>query len=164
MLTSRLLSRDSTCDATLILSVFMQAAAYTQLVEGRAPSGLDVDDFFEGLPQGKTAVDKFAIGLFVDNDIVGCADVIRAHPDSACAFIGLLLFAEAHQGRGYGKAALCLIDAMARGWGCTRTRLAVVSTNPRALAFWQREGFETLYRVNNERFVGELIVMERALG
>lgn len=163
MLTSRLLSRDLASDAALVRSVFMQAAAYTQSVEGRAPSSADVDDFFEGMPPGRTAVDKFAIGLFANDGIVGCADVIRGHPDSACAFIGLLLFAEAHQGRGYGKAALCLIDAMARGWGCTRTRLAVVSTNPRALSFWQREGFETLYRVDNERFLGELIVMERAL-
>ncbi|MGG1945748.1 GNAT family N-acetyltransferase [Trinickia sp. NRRL B-1857] len=141
----------------------MQAASYIQLVEGRAPSGFDVDDFFEGMPPGKTAVDKFTIGLFADDDIVGCADVIRAYPDSACAFIGLLLFAETHQGRGYGKAALGLIDEMVRRWGCTRMRLAVVSSNRRAFSFWQREGFETLYRVNNERFLGELIVMERPL-
>lgn len=78
-------------------------------------------------------------------------------------WIGLLLFSQRHQGQGYGREALALIDAMAREWGCRRLQLAVVATNPRALAFWQRQGFAEIRRVQKPRFIGELIVMEREL-
>ncbi|MDF3832878.1 GNAT family N-acetyltransferase [Cupriavidus basilensis] len=163
MLTIRTLTPDSASDAAQVLRVFMEAPSYSHLVEGRAPSNADVDDFFNSMPAGKEAADKFTIGLCVGTDMVGCADVIRAYPTSDCAFIGLLIFSEAHQSRGYGRTALRLIEEMTRGWGCTMIRLAVISTNPRAFAFWQREGFDILYRTSNPRFTGDVIVMARAI-
>ncbi|WP_431824918.1 GNAT family N-acetyltransferase [Burkholderia sp. F1] len=163
MLTIRTITRDSAADSVDVLRIFMEAPSYTRLVEGRPPSEADVDDFFNGLPVGKEATDKFTIGFYVDTGMVGCADVIRSYPASDCAFIGLLLFSEAHQSRGFGKIALSLIEEMARGWNCSKTQLAVISTNPRAFAFWQREGFEVLRRTGNPRFTGDVILMERAI-
>lgn len=154
---------DSANDAAQVWRIFSAAPSYSQLVEGRPPSHADVEDFFHGMPAGKGASDKFSIGLHAGTGMVGCADVIRGHPDRDCAFLGLLLVSEAHQGRGYGRTALRLIEAMARGWGCTRLQLAVISTNPRALAFWQREGFGIVDRRSNPRFTGDVIVMERTV-
>lgn len=74
-----------------------------------------------------------------------------------------MLFSETHQGRGYGKAGLRLLVEMARAWGHRTAQLAVVSTNPRAHAFWQREGFEEIRRASSPRFTGDLIVMQRAI-
>jgi GNAT superfamily N-acetyltransferase len=164
MLTIRALTRESASDSAHVLRVFMEAPSYTLLVEGRPPSEADVDDFFNGMPSGKEATDKFVVGLYIGANMVGCADVIRSYPANDCAFIGLLLLSEAHQSRGYGKTALNLIEEVARGWSCSKLRLAAISTNPRAFAFWQREGFEVLYRTNNRRFIGDVIVMERAIG
>ncbi|OKO87289.1 hypothetical protein AC629_14465 [Bradyrhizobium sp. NAS80.1] len=163
MLSIHALTRDSVSDAAQVLRVFTEAPSYTQLVEGRPPSNADVDDFFNGMPTGKAATDKFTIGFYVGTDMLGCADVIRAYPASDCVFIGLLIFSEAHQSRGYGGTALRLIEELARGWGSTMIQLAVISTNPRAFAFWQREGFEILYRTSNPRFSGDVIVMKRAI-
>ncbi|CAG9236450.1 hypothetical protein BGLA2_710001 [Burkholderia gladioli] len=39
-----------------------------------------------------------------------------------------------------------------------------MSSHPRAVAFWQREGFALCSRVSQPRFTGELLVMERAIG
>ncbi|QDW50008.1 GNAT family N-acetyltransferase [Burkholderia sp. KBS0801] len=163
MLTIRAITRDSASDLADVLRVFMEAPSYTVLVEGRPPSNADVDDFFNGMLAGKVATDKFTIGFYVDTDMVGCADVIRSHPANDCAFIGLLLFSQAHQGRGYGKIALNVIEEMARGWNCSKMQLASISTNPRAFAFWHREGFEVMYRTSIPRFIGDVIVMERAI-
>lgn len=163
MLAVRALARESADDSAKVLRIFMEAPSYSRLVEGRPPSQADVSDFFDGMPPGKDASDKFSLGFHVGADMVGCADVIRSYPAKDGAFIGLLLFAEAHQGRGYGKHALHLIEKMAQNWGCTTLQLAVISTNPRALAFWQREGFEVLYRKSNPRFTGDVVVMERAI-
>ncbi|MCA8215211.1 GNAT family N-acetyltransferase [Burkholderia cepacia] len=163
MVTVRALSGDSDNDYENVSRVFIEAASYTQLVEGRSPSKEDVDDFFYGKPAGKDGGDKSVFGFYVGPDMVGCADVIRAYPTDDCIWIGLLLFSDAYQRRGYGKTALALLDAMAREWGFRRAQLAVVSTNPRAFAFWQREGFEEIRRATNQRFLGELIVMERPI-
>jgi len=161
MLIARLLARASNNDTADILRIFMDAPSYTQLVEGRPPSATDVDDFFDGMPEGKDARDKFALGFSIGAEMIGCADVIRSYPTRDCAFIGLLLFSEAHQGRGHGKRALHLIEDIAIHWRCSKIRLAVISTNPRALAFWKRESFDILQRKDNPRFTGQVIVMER---
>lgn len=163
MLAVRPLSSESDSDCANVLRVFVEASSYTELVEGRPASAEDVDDFFYGKPTGKEEAEKWVFGFYVGPDMPGCADVIRAYPTDDCIWIGLLLFSDRHQGQGYGKAALALLDTMAREWGFRRAQLAVVSTNPRALAFWQREGFTEIRRATNQRFLGELIVMERAI-
>lgn len=161
MLTICPLTSEAPSDRANISRIFREAPSYTELVEGRASSIEDVDDFFYGRPANKDAADKSVFGFYIGPEMIGCADVIRSYPTDDCAFIGLLLFSEAHQNRGYGKAALALINAMAREWGYRRLQLAGIATNPRAVAFWEREGFKEVRRSTNQRFIGEVIVMER---
>ena len=163
MLTIRPLTTESHDDCANVLRIFLASPSYTELVEGRSPSAEDVEDFFYGKPDAKDAADKFVFGLYVGSEMVGCADVIRAYPSDDCAWIGLLIFSEAQQHRGYGTNALALINAMAQEWGYRRLQLAAISTNPRGLAFWRREGFEEIRRTTNQRFIGEVIVMERPI-
>ncbi|MCA8295489.1 GNAT family N-acetyltransferase [Burkholderia sp. AU30198] len=163
MLTIHTLSGESASDRADVWRVFAEAPSYTQCVEGRLPTEEDVDDFFVGKPAAKAAADKSVFGLWVDQHMIGCADVIRAYPDDDCLWIGLLLLSEAHQRRGYGKAALGLLLDMAREWGYRVAQLAVISTNPRAQAFWQREGFDEIRRTVNPRFTGDVIVMQRPI-
>lgn len=162
VITIRTLTRGSSVDVSNVRRIFTAAPSYSQIVEGRPPSDADVDAFFDGLPPGKNASDKFSFGLFLGTDMIGCADVIRAYPTDDRAFIGLLLLSESHQGRGYGKACFTLLTRLARDWNCEAIRLGVVSTNSRALAFWQREGFEVVERKENPRFTGDIAVMERS--
>jgi GNAT superfamily N-acetyltransferase len=162
MLTVRPLTSESASDCANVLRVFIGAPSYTESVEGRAPSTEDVGDFFFGKPAAADAIDKSVFGFYIGSDMIGCADVIRSYPTNDCIWIGLLLLSEAHQGQGYGQSSLGLLVEMAREWGYRRVQLAAVSSNPRALAFWQREGFEEIRRTINRRFLGELIVMERA--
>ncbi|MGI4858073.1 MAG: GNAT family N-acetyltransferase [Janthinobacterium lividum] len=163
MITIRPLTAQSISDRAGVSRIFREAPGYTELVEGRAPSEDDVDDFFNGKPESKELSDKAGFGLYVGPDMVGCADVIRGYPSDDCAFIGLLLFSEAHQNRRYGRAALGMIDEIAGMWGCGKLRLAVVTKNLRALAFWQREGFAVIHTKTNPRFLGTVTVMERLI-
>ena len=163
MLTALPLTSKSSSDRANVLRVFMEAPSCTELVEGRSPSKEDVDDFFFGMPVGKDVENKSVFGFFVEQDMVGCADVIRSFPTDDCIWIGLMLLSEVHQGRGYGKTTLGLLVKMAANWGYRAAQLAVVSTNPRAHAFWQREGFEEIKRASSPRFTGELIVMQRPI-
>jgi GNAT superfamily N-acetyltransferase len=164
MLTALPLISESASDCANILRVFIEAPSYTELVEGRSPSTEDVTDFFFGKPAGTDAAQKSVFGFFAGRDMIGCADVIRSYPTDDCIWIGLMLLTEADQGRGFGKAALKLLIEMAGDWGYRAAQLAVVSTNPRAYAFWQREGFEEIRRASSPRFTGDLIVMQRPIG
>ncbi|WGY70586.1 GNAT family N-acetyltransferase [Burkholderia cepacia] len=163
MLTIHRLSGELESDRTNVRRVFFESPSYTQLVEGRSPAEEDIDDFFAGKPAGKDAADKSVFGLFAGEQMIGCADVIRAYPNGDCVWIGLLLLSEVSQGHGYGKAALGLLVDMARDWGYCLAQLAVISTNPRALAFWQREGFDEIRRTVNPKFTGDVIVMQRPI-
>ena len=164
MLSIRALSHESNIDRAEINRIFQEAPTYTQLVEGRPPSENDVEDFFFGRPSNKDAKDKVVFGFSLGSTLIGCADLIRGSTADDCLWIGLLLFSEKHQGHGYGSEALALIAAMAQEWGYRRLQLGAISTNPRAFAFWQREGFTEVRRLNNARFIGELVVMEREVG
>jgi RimJ/RimL family protein N-acetyltransferase len=163
MLKALPLTSESASDCASVLRIFIEAPSYTELVEGRPPSTEDVDDFFFGKPVGTDVAHKSVFGFCVGQDMIGCADLVRSYPTDDCVWIGLMLFSEARQGRGYGKAALGLLIEMAGEWGYRSAQLAVVSTNPRAHAFWEREGFAEIRRASSPRFTGDLIVMERPI-
>ena len=75
----------------------------------------------------------------------------------------LLLCAEAHQGRGLGCEALGYVQCLAQSWGCTQLGIAVISSNRKAMRFWQRAGFKETRRGNNPHFVADAVVMQAKL-
>ena len=163
VLTMRTLEADNALDRGALQAVLAAAPAYSLLVEGHLPTPSAADEMLAALPPGKTASDKFVFAFEADGQTIGCADLVRGHPEAQIVFIGLLLFAESAQGRGHGAAALRHIEAIARSWGCSGLRIAVIETNLRALGFWQRQGFNQLYRKDAAGFTGRAIVMERRL-
>ncbi|SRR5258706_11379158 len=97
--------------------VLEAAPGYAQIVTGCPPGRADAQSTYSILPEGKSYDDKFVFGIFRKGQMVGCADVIRAYPDSVTAHIGLLLVVEQFQ-RSYcqiwcmapiDQAAACVI-------------------------------------------------------
>ena len=163
MLNFRLFGPDSNEDAVALFGLFDQAREYSLLVEGKLPTIEGAKDELTALPPGKQLHDKYYGGYWNDDTLVGCMELIRGHPDPDIAYLGLLLFGNSHQGRGYGRAAMSHISDLARSWGCTKLRLAVIEGNVRGLRFWQREGFVELYRKPTAKFTGDAIVLQRAI-
>jgi len=159
----RIFRANSDEDAATLFGLFCQAPEYSLLVEGKLPSIEDAKDELSALPPGKQLHDKCYGGYWANNTLVGCMDLIRAYPEPDIAYLGLLLFGNSHQGRGYGLVALSHISNLAQTWGCTKLRLAVIDKNIRGLRFWQREGFVELYRKSTSEFTGDAIVLQRAL-
>ena len=145
-------------------AVIMAAADYNLLIEGVAPSALHVDDFFVSLPPGSHPSDKFTLGFYVSNGIVGIAEVVRGWNAPHKAIIGLLLLTPAARGGGRGRFALDAIETLARSWtGVTTLRIAVIDNNSAAFAFWRRMGFsETGERRPVETpYLGAKVVLEK---
>lgn len=83
-----------------------------------------------------------ALGLFdARGAIAGVLEVIIHHtmPDEWC--VVLLLLRPELRGRGTGEAVYRAFEAWAVSQGARSFLLAVVESNPRALAFWSRLGF-----------------------
>ncbi len=163
MLDFRLFRPGSMEDTATLLGLFEQAREYFLLVEGKLPTFEYALDDLSALPPGKQLQEKCYGSYWKDGALVGCMEIVRGYPEPDIAYLGLLLFGQTQQGRGYGVVAMSHVSALARSWGCTKLRLAVIDKNARGLRFWQRQGFVELYRKPKSEFTGDAIVMQRAL-
>ncbi|CAM5705912.1 GNAT family N-acetyltransferase OS=Streptomyces alboniger OX=132473 GN=CP975_15960 PE=4 SV=1 [Streptomyces alboniger] len=78
--------------------------------------------------------------------LVGIAITLARHPDPADPdpWIGLLMVASDVHRQGYGRRLATLVENRFRDAGRTAVRLAVLDTNPKALAFWTSLGYEPI--------------------
>jgi diamine N-acetyltransferase len=150
----------NTVDITALQSVMESAATFSLLTEGHLPSPIAAQEAMQTKPPSLDARNKWMLGFFLDETLIGCADICRAYPDAGSVFIGLLLFAEPFQGQGYGKAAMHALRQLALTWHCPRIQISVIANNISALVFWRREGFIELHRKAAQGFMAEAIVME----
>lgn len=163
MLSLRLLHADNAKDIADLQQVLEDAPAYSTLIKGRPPIPTDAEDIFNDFPPALHTADKMVAGFMFNSQMVGVVDICKGYPDVHTAYIGLLLFAEKFQGRGFGCEALSHIRTLVRSWDCRMIRVAVIETNAQALTFWKDEGFSQLYRKAVKGYVGDAIVMESVL-
>lgn len=78
--------------------------------------------------------------------LVGIAVTLAHHPDPADPdpWIGLLMVDAALQGQGHGRRLASLVEDRFRRAGRAAVRLAVLTGNDRALAFWTSLGYEAI--------------------
>jgi diamine N-acetyltransferase len=94
-------------------------------------------------------------GLWVGEAPVGLMAMVhpREYPfhlegdDREAAYLWRLMIDAAHQGKGYGRAAIALALDVAREWACPRLSLGVNDTDPAAQDFYERMGFRLTGRV-----------------
>jgi GNAT superfamily N-acetyltransferase len=146
--------------------VLEAAPSYFQTVTGAPPRGALAQATFTALPAEKTYADKFVWGLYADDAMIGCADVIRGYPVPEKAVIGLLLLAERWQRHGIGRAFAALIEQAIAAWPeVTVLRIGIVATNTGALAFWRKQGYSGTGEVKPAAsgFVADTLVLEKRL-
>lgn len=151
-----------------VQNVLQAAPHYAQLITGAPPSATEASDTFATLPPGKTYDDKAVLGVFFDEHMIGCIDLVLGYPDASCAFVGLLVIDERCQRRGLGSAAYRRLEQWIRGRSaCDRVRLAVVRGNDPAIAFWTSVGFAPTGETTpycQGRVLSELVLFEKSLG
>jgi len=147
--------------------VIEEAPRYAHRTTGVPPGQADAQSTYTALPEGKSYDDKFVFGIYLGNEMVGCADLIRGYPDSTTAILGLLLVSEAHQRHGVGRRAYSLIEQFVRIWEtCDRVRIGVVQDNEDVIPFWSGLGFEPTGEVKPYRcgsVFSEILVLQKRL-
>lgn len=147
--------------------VLESAPDYSLKSSGNLPSANEAQNLFTALPPDKTYAEKFVQGIFLNKEMIGCADVIRGHPTNTTAMIGLLILSEKFHGIGLGKEAYSLIENLCLSWPEINTaRIGVLETNSKVLPFWKKLGFvETGRRVpySEGTIKCETIVLEKKI-
>lgn len=139
---------------------------YFELATGAPPGPDEAAALLHALPRGKGADDKFVIGLFdAPGHLVGVLDVIRDYPGPRAWYVGQLLFGPSSRGRGLGERVYRRLQDWVRAEGGAALHLIVTESNPRALQFWRRMGFEVAGMGKQVRATGEFpfLRMERRL-
>ncbi len=139
------------------------APNYSQVVYGRLPDGTEAGETFTSAPPGFPLGQKFVLGIDLEDELIGVAELLKGYPERDIAYIGLLLFKESHQKQGLGSLAVNHITELASQWGCSAIRIAVIASNGEALGFWSCQGFSELFRKNIPSVTAEAIVMQRPI-
>lgn len=147
--------------------VLEEAPTYAHRVTGVPPSRADAQSTYTVLPEGKSYDDKFVFGIYRQNEMVGCADLIRGYPNPATALLGLFLVSEKYQRQGVGRRAYTLLEDFIRNWGsCDAVRVAVVRINEDVMPFWTALGFEPTGEVKPYRYgsvASETVIFQKRL-
>jgi GNAT superfamily N-acetyltransferase len=121
------------------LQAFLERCAdYYETVHGRAVRPDEAQTLYDILPPGTTRADKH---LFALDDFAGITDLISGWPAPGTWLIGFLILEPAARGHRLGARAVSAIETYARERGAQRLRVGVEQTNPRALRFWEAQGF-----------------------
>ena len=113
--TLRSIDRRLSNDVDRLQAVLEGAPEYSLVVEGRLPPSNAAIELLDALPPGKDHSDKYVYEVVHEAEVVGCLEMVRGYPDTDIAFIGLLLFREGYQGRGFGPRVLRLAEAIGTG-------------------------------------------------
>lgn len=127
-------------DSPRIQAVLDQAPTYTMNTEGVPMSPSGAQETLRTIPPGFSFDRKRVFLIQSGGEDVGVADVLEGFPSQGIAFIGLLLLAEPHQGKGLGAQAYQLLEAYVKQNGLARVQIAVVDSNP-VEKFWEKMGF-----------------------
>jgi len=157
----------SPSEMTELQRVIEEAPACAHRVTGLPPGPADAQSTYSALPPDKTYEEKFVIGIWHADRLIGVIDVIRGYPREDIAYVGFLLLSEKHHRRGYGRAAYRQLEDVIRSWGtCHRVRLAVIRVNAEAVPFWLSLGFHATGKVKpyrNASIVSEHMLFEKRL-
>lgn len=129
-------------NAPAVAALMAEADDYWRLADGTPPDPLQkAQDFFTDCPPNCDPAASHHLGLFLHGRLSGLAELGFGFPASGDAYLGLMLLAPRIRGQGHGVAFLAHAENLARTSGAQSLYLAVLQSNPRGYAFWQRHGF-----------------------
>jgi GNAT superfamily N-acetyltransferase len=130
---------DPVRDRNDVAVLLLQAADYYHLWLGHDPGPEQVDEVFSACPPTCDPARSQRLGLFLDGQLAGVAELSFGFPLPEDAYLGLMILAPAARGHGHGAAFTSHLETLARH--SPRLYLGVLQANARGHAFWARQGF-----------------------
>ena len=147
--------------------VLEESPDYFERVTGLPPGSAEAQSTFTVLPEGKIFEDKFVFGIYLNEVMIGCADILRAYPNDETATIGLLLISEKYQSRGLGSLSYYRIEECIQNWeGCEKIGIGIILTNNKVIPFWEKMGYYDTGRKRPYEYCNvksEVLIFEKSL-
>lgn len=137
---------------------------YYQMNTALPPGPAEAQSFFIALPEGKNYDDKFLIGIFSKDNLVGILDAIKDYKESGEWTVGLLMLHPTARKNKLGSKTYKAFEKWAVDKGASAIRIGVLEYNEGSVRFWRQLGFDTVERRENFKFgerISHLLVMKR---
>ena len=118
-------------DRAAVADLLRQVQDYYQLWLGHASGPAEVEAVFTAGPPGCDPARSHRLGLYIDNQLCGAAELSFGFPTAQDAYLGLMILAPHARCQGHGAAFLAQIEALARRR--PQLYLAVLEANPRGM-------------------------------
>jgi len=93
--------------------------------------------------------------IWAGNRLIGVAFLLLVSQSGDKSWLGRLLLHQDEQGKGYGRAAVQLLETEAAAQGVPSLHLGVIAEDEGSLRFWGKMGYEQ-YRLTREMTGGQL--------
>lgn len=123
------------------LDLATRAADYVILEVGHAPDDAYIRDFFTATPPDLGTSCLIHLGVMEGPAMVGMICIAEGYEYPDDWWVGLMLMDPAFRSQRIGHRVVDMVKERAADRGVNMLKLAVLTANPRALGFWQREGF-----------------------
>jgi RimJ/RimL family protein N-acetyltransferase len=120
---------------------------YYMLSGGDLPSKEDIDTMFTDLPPNKNLEDKFLLGVYESDELVGMVDIIKNFPTIGEWSLGLMLIDPDKRGSGLGEIIHKTLIGWAKDLGAKTFRIGVIENNQKAFKFWSNLGYTKIKEV-----------------
>lgn len=146
--TKRLRAAPATrADAAAIQSCFAGAPDYFTRTEG-APAAPGAAKALLEDAEADALRAVFVLVPRSSGNAIGVLDLHLGNPEPDAAHVGLLLFREAFQGRGFGREVIEALERVLADAGYASLSLSVGDENPEARGFWEHLGFAEAGRLD----------------
>jgi GNAT superfamily N-acetyltransferase len=132
---------DPATDFLAVCDLCAATQEYWHIMDGAFDPANTATEFFHDVPPGADIRKSHHIGLFYDGRLNGIAELSFGFPTPDDGYIGLMILVAELRGGGVGPVFLTHLQSLAIQGGAAKIYLAVREINPRAAAFWRREGF-----------------------
>jgi len=127
----------------MLQRVLESAPRYFINTSGKTASANAGQETIDTLPPNTDLKDKQVYGIYFQDEMIGCVDLVRGYPNSKTAMLGLLLLNENFQGQGIGAFAFREIERVVFQWpGFEKIRISVLKNNEGVTPFWVKLGFD----------------------
>jgi ribosomal protein S18 acetylase RimI-like enzyme len=133
-------------DLAPLQALLLRCADFVEAMRGHPPRDDEAKRLFGGLPAGRTLADQQVLGVNRDGGLIGVVELLAGHPSPTDWYIGLMLLSPEVRGAGLGTALVREVAARVLATGGRALHLIAHEHNPRAIAFWQRQGFALVDR------------------
>lgn len=131
----------------IVAKLCEKCSDYYILSGGVYPSEEEINNIFIDLPPNKNLEDKFLLGVYKSDELVGMVDIIKDFPTIGEWTLGLMLIEPGERDSGLGKIIHKALIKWAKNLGAKTFRIGVIENNQKAFKFWSNLGYTKIKEV-----------------